>query len=31
MGQHVLELRRWLADRGIAQQVAYGDQDADRA
>lgn len=31
MGLHVLELRRWLGERGIAQQVAYGEDDADRA
>ncbi|MEX2048497.1 MAG: CopG family transcriptional regulator [Gemmatimonadota bacterium] len=31
MGIHVLELRGWLADRGIAQRVAYGDHDADSA
>ena len=31
MGLHVLDLRIWLDERGIAQQNAYGDQDADRA
>ena len=31
MGLHVLQLRRWLGERGMAQQVAFGDEDADRA
>jgi hypothetical protein len=31
MGMHVLQLRSWLAERGIAQQVVYGDEDAARA
>lgn len=31
MGVHVLQLRRWLNERGVVQQVAYGDEDADRA
>jgi predicted DNA-binding protein len=31
MGLHVLELRRWLAERGLTQSVVYGDDDADSA
>jgi predicted HTH domain antitoxin len=31
MGMHVLELRDWLQERGIAQQNALGDQDASSA
>lgn len=31
MGMHVLQLRSWLADQGIAQRTAYGDEDAARA
>ena len=31
MGIHVLQLRTWLADQGIVQRVAYGDEDAVRA
>lgn len=31
MGMHVLELREWLAERGLEQQTAYGDTDADQA
>jgi predicted HTH domain antitoxin len=31
MGLHVLQLRSWLADQGIAQRNAYGDEDAARA
>jgi predicted HTH domain antitoxin len=31
MGMHVLQLRSWLSERGIEQQTAYGDRDAQRA
>jgi len=31
MGMHVLQLRSWLAERGIEQLTAFGGQDADRA
>ena len=31
MGIHVLQLRSWLAEQGIAQRNAYGDEDAARA
>jgi predicted DNA-binding protein len=31
MGMHVLQLREWLAERGLEQQTAYGDTDADLA
>ena len=31
MGIHVLQLRSWLAERGIVQHNAYGDEDAARA
>lgn len=31
MGMHVLELRQWLAEHGIAERSVYGDQDAARA
>lgn len=31
MGMHVLQLREWLAERGLEQQTAYGDADADHA
>jgi predicted HTH domain antitoxin len=31
MGLHVLQLRDWLAERGMAQHLAYGDEDADHA
>jgi predicted HTH domain antitoxin len=30
-GIHVLELRRWLSERGIDQRNAYGDEDAANA
>ena len=28
MGMHVLQLRRWLDQQGIAQHCAYGDEDS---
>ncbi len=28
MGMHVLELREWLAEQGIEQRTAFGDEDA---
>lgn len=31
MGMHVLDLRPWLAERGIQQRNVYGDGDADHA
>lgn len=31
MGMHVLQLRTWLADRGIAQRNACNDEDVRRA
>ena len=31
MGIHVLQLRSWLAEQGVAQRNAYGDEDAARA
>jgi hypothetical protein len=31
MGMHALELRRWLAEHGIAQLNAYGDEDVANA
>ena len=31
MGRHVLELRSWLQERGIAQHNAFGDEDASHA
>lgn len=31
LGQHALELRGWLRERGIEQRNAYGDSDADNA
>ena len=31
MGRHVLELRRWLEERGIAQNNAFGDEDVSHA
>jgi predicted HTH domain antitoxin len=31
MGQHVLDLRPWLRERGIEQRSAYGDVDATNA
>ena len=31
MGRHVLELRSWLQERGIAQRNVFGDEDASRA
>jgi len=31
MGMHVLQLRPWLQERGIAQNSVYGDEDAAHA
>ena len=31
MGVHVLQIRTWLVEQGIAQHNAYGDEDAVRA
>lgn len=31
MGLHVLDLRSWLADQGIPQRNAFGEEDTDRA
>jgi predicted HTH domain antitoxin len=31
MGMHVLQLRPWLAERGIDQLTAFGGEDAERA
>lgn len=31
MGMHVLQLREWLAERGLGQGTAYGDADAEHA
>jgi predicted HTH domain antitoxin len=31
MGMHVLEVRKWLDEHGIAQQTAFGSEDVDNA
>ena len=31
MGMHVLDLRKWLSERGIEQRNAFGDEDASLA